>query len=306
MNSEILINFFIVETNATEALIFDTRASIYSVKQTVSLTFKLASTNLKLTHNDKEMLDNQSISAYGVQNDDIVMVEIKPSTAIPNNLLSAFDLAMKSAQPKTNNSILSAFDQAMKQVDPNAVLKSRVESILNSNLKQIKELRNDPDQLNNLLKNDETLAVALLSEDDETLKTILRERIMKQEKEAQKEKDEYNQLLRSNSNDPEAQAKIEVYLKKQRCEENRQLALEQIPQTFVPVTMLYLPLEINNSKFIALFDTGAQMTCMSMALCKACGLDYMLDERSKGEARGVGTSKILGVIHAAQINVGGM
>ena len=51
-------------------------------------------------------------------------------------------------------------------------------------------------------------------------------------------------------------------------------------------------------------DTGAQTTIMSVKCAEKCGLTNLIDERYAGIAKGVGTSKIVGVIHAATLKVG--
>ena len=66
---------------------------------------------------------------------------------------------------------------------------------------------------------------------------------------------------------------------------------------------LYINLEINKHKITALVDTGAQTTIISQDLAEKCGLYNLCDTRYSGIAKGVGTSKILGVIHAAQIKL---
>lgn len=80
--------------------------------------------------------------------------------------------------------------------------------------------------------------------------------------------------------------------------------MEYFPESFYSHHhMLYIPLEINNYKVIALVDTGAQMTIMSVDIAHNCGLYNLIDTDYQGQAVGVGTSKIIGVIHCAQIKI---
>ena len=113
----------------------------------------------------------------------------------------------------------------------------------------------------------------------------------------------YNDLLGISQSSPEAQRRIENIIQQQRINENLRHAAEYMPESLVPVHMLFINVEINNKKVAALVDTGAQSTFMSLALCIQCGLMNLVDKRFQGIARGVGSSRIVGVIHAAQIKI---
>ena len=82
------------------------------------------------------------------------------------------------------------------------------------------------------------------------------------------------------------------------------MAHEYLPESFGHITMLFINLEINKEKITGLVDTGAQTTIISENLAKKCGLFNLCDTRYSGIAKGVGTSKILGVIHAANLKIG--
>ena len=113
---------------------------------------------------------------------------------------------------------------------------------------------------------------------------------------------DYNNL-NSNIETPEAQRKIMQMIQNQRINDNLRQGIETMPESLFPVHMLFINIEINNKKITALIDTGAQSSFMSADLCRKCNLMSMVDKRFQGVARGVGSSKILGVIHAAQIKI---
>jgi len=114
---------------------------------------------------------------------------------------------------------------------------------------------------------------------------------------------EMERRLRLNPMDQEANAYFGDNIRKQNVEEQYRQMMEQFPESMGRVLMLYIDVKLNNHPIQAFVDSGAQSTIMSSKCAEQCGILHLLDTRFSGTAVGVGTGKILGRIHLAQMQV---
>ncbi len=177
------------------------------------------------------------------------------------------------------------------------------------------QIMNNPTNLRNVvLKNEHLLrqlehlnphmAQAIRSPDATALRQY---QLQQQMQQYMGRRNEYLEIQRLNNDptNPEAQKAIMERIRNEQVEQNRQLAMEHSPESFTRVLMLYVPLKVQNTEIQAFIDSGAQMTIMSESCARKCGVMRLLDTRFAGQAVGVGTAKILGKVHLAQITFGG-
>ncbi|KAM5245521.1 protein DDI1 homolog 1 [Ctenodactylus gundi] len=162
-------------------------------------------------------------------------------------------------------------------------------------------LLSSPYDLSVLQERNPALARALLSGNLETFSLVL----MEQERERALREQEKLRLYSADPFDQEAQAKIEEEIRQRNIEENMNIAIEEAPESFGQVAMLYINCKVNGHPLKAFVDSGAQMTIMSQACAKRCNTIRLVDERWAGVAKGVGTQRIIGRIHLAQIQIEG-
>ncbi|MED6290173.1 cyanamide hydratase [Characodon lateralis] len=159
----------------------------------------------------------------------------------------------------------------------------------------------NPHELSLLKERNPPLAEALLSGDLERFTKVL----LEQQQDRAKREQERIRLLTADPFDLDAQAKIEEEIRQHNVEENMTIAMEEAPESFGQVVMLYINCNVNGHPVKAFVDSGAQMTIMSQACAERCNIMRLVDRRWAGIAKGVGTQKIIGRVHLAQVQIEG-
>ncbi|CAE6494846.1 unnamed protein product [Rhizoctonia solani] len=163
------------------------------------------------------------------------------------------------------------------------------------------QLLGDPNLMRQLRENQPELADAIQN-DPQKFSELLRQHRERQ-REAEIAQQREIATLNADPYDLEAQKRIEEAIRQQAVLENMEHAMEYSPEFFGRVIMLYIPVEVNGVPVKAFVDSGAQQTIMSPECAEQCGLLRLLDKRFAGIAKGVGTAKILGRVHSAQLKL---
>merc|ERR1719187_1595795 len=157
----------------------------------------------------------------------------------------------------------------------------------------------NPDQLAQLKQNNPPLAEAYASGSLEEFAKVL-----KKQQEARKERDALRiRMMNADPFDLEAQRMIAQEIEQKNIDQNMELAMEASPESFGSVIMLYINCVVNGHKIKAFVDSGAQATIMSQKAAERCNIMRLVDKRWAGIAKGVGTQKIIGRVHMAQIQI---
>lgn len=122
-----------------------------------------------------------------------------------------------------------------------------------------------PQLVNQLAHNgDPQLAAILSAKDLPALRALMMKRFMDRHK-LQYERVQEEQALAADPMNPELQRRIEERIREENIQANMAAALENLPEAFGRVTMLYVNIAVNGTPVKAFVDSGAQSTIMSAA-----------------------------------------
>ena len=107
-----------------------------------------------------------------------------------------------------------------------------------------------------------------------------------------------------NPDTSESQRVILAHINKTKVAEQRQMAMEYMPELYTSVSMLYVRCKLNKQPAIAFIDSGAQISLLSLRFAQENGLEELIDRQYQGVATGVGIGKIVGRIHLCDLQLG--
>ncbi|EFQ85765.1 hypothetical protein PTT_19187 [Pyrenophora teres f. teres 0-1] len=263
-----------------------------------------------------------SITAPGTQADtDLLTLEMPPGSTIKDlkgfieadtNLPSASQSLYLNGQPVSietqtledagirDGEMLAVVMQAAPRPNRNLHQPGRPTQPDPEGVRQL--VLNDPQQMHKLRQGDPELAATVTDAARWRETYAMRQR---QAEESERERQNQIALLNEDPFNVEAQRKIEDIIRQDRVVENLQKAYDENPEVFTRVHMLYVNTEVNGVPVKAFVDSGAQATIMSPDCAERCGIMRLMDVRYAGMARGVGTARILGRVHHAEIKIGG-
>jgi DNA damage-inducible protein 1 len=208
--------------------------------------------NVELIHKGT-VLANGLTSDYGIVNEDII---------IANRVNSSLNGSSQSSRsPQMSN-----LGDLPIDITPEALISS---------------CRDNPALLDQIASSNAPLAGFIRNSNILEIRKYLMSRYLAQHKVQYEHQLELHKIA-ANPDSEENQRKIAERIQAENIRENMELALENIPESFSQVNMLYIDCEINDIRLRAFVDSGAQTTIMSVSCVERCGLSRLIDTRYSG------------------------
>ncbi|KAG8505619.1 Protein DDI1-2 [Galemys pyrenaicus] len=291
-------------SEVTFSLQVDADFELHNFRALCELESGIPAAESQIVYAERPLTDNhRSLASYGLKDGDVVILRQKenadsrPPVQFPN--LPRIDFR-SIAVPGASSSRHRQPPGAQQSHSSPGEIASSPQGLDNPALLRDMLLAN-PHELSLLKERNPPLADALLSGDLEKFSRVL----VEQQQDRARREQERIRLFSADPFDLEAQAKIEEDIRQQNIEENMTIAMEEAPESFGQVVMLYINCKVNGHPVKAFVDSGAQMTIMSQACAERCNIMRLVDRRWAGIAKGVGTQKIIGRVHLAQVQIEG-
>ncbi|ETO19505.1 hypothetical protein RFI_17726, partial [Reticulomyxa filosa] len=214
----------------------------------------------QLLYHNKELRDTDTLATLGIKSDDAIILRLKKSTTS--------HIGSSGSVPAHNDN--NALNLGMPIFGPNAELPT-MPGWLNMNADTLQQaLRADSAMMNQLLHQNPSLAQAVLAEDT----TMLQQYMNKQRAQFQQQllrEQQRRMALEADPLNPDSQKLIATEIEESNIHQNYEMAVEEMPEAFGRVVMLYVPMEVEGIRLNAFIDSGAQTTIMSAKTAEKCG-----------------------------------
>ncbi|XP_033015241.1 protein DDI1 homolog 2 isoform X2 [Lacerta agilis] len=216
----------------------------------------------QIVYAEQPLTDNhRSLASYGLKDGDVVILQqvenagVRPPApfpGLPRIDFSSITVPGTSGQPPQLPSLAPPAQQPTSQpgLSP-PEFPSPPQGLDNPALLRDMLLAN-PHELSLLKERNPPLAEALLSGDLEKFTRVL----VEQQQDRARREQERIRLFSADPFDLEAQAKIEEDIRQQNIEENMTIAMEEAPESFGQVVMLYINCKVNGHPVKAFVDSA--------------------------------------------------
>ncbi|XP_053257115.1 protein DDI1 homolog 2 isoform X2 [Podarcis raffonei] len=216
----------------------------------------------QIVYAEQPLTDNhRSLASYGLKDGDVVILQqvenagVRPPApfpGLPRIDFSSITVPGTSGQPTQLPSLAPPVQQPSSQPGPSPPeFPSPPQGLDNPALLRDMLLAN-PHELSLLKERNPPLAEALLSGDLEKFTRVL----VEQQQDRARREQERIRLFSADPFDLEAQAKIEEDIRQQNIEENMTIAMEEAPESFGQVVMLYINCKVNGHPVKAFVDSA--------------------------------------------------
>ncbi|EGG20299.1 ubiquitin-associated domain-containing protein [Cavenderia fasciculata] len=279
MNNDSLIEITVVDENEQIYQVpVDLTGSVEQFQRVLEFETTIIVKDQILLHEGKELESSKIVSQCNIKQGDLIFLrKRRPVNPAQQQVAPGHQQQFQQQQQQQRR------PQQQQQQDPFTDPKTL-----------INYFKNNPTALEDLANKNPQFADAILTENEEVL-TLFIESVRKQRRMAELAADPLNE---------EGQRLLYEEIQRENIEQNMHHAIEHTPEVFGRVIMLYIDTTINNIPIKTFVDTGAQQSIMTAKCAERCGLMRLLDKRFHGVAKGVGTAKILGRVHAANIKIG--
>uniref|UniRef100_A0A3Q2LB51 DNA damage inducible 1 homolog 2 n=1 Tax=Equus caballus TaxID=9796 RepID=A0A3Q2LB51_HORSE len=242
-------------SEVTFSLQVDADFELHNFRALCELESGIPAAESQIVYAERPLTDNhRSLASYGLKDGDVVILRQKenadprPPVQFPN--LPRIDFR-SIAVPGTSSSRQRQPAGVQQSHSSPGEIASSPQGLDNPALLRDMLLAN-PHELSLLKERNPPLADALLSGDLEKFSRVL----VEQQQDRARREQERIRLFSADPFDLEAQAKIEEDIRQQNIEENMTIAMEEAPESFGQVVMLYINCKVNGHPVKAFVDSA--------------------------------------------------